>query len=165
MSQLPSTYPVLSENDAVDFGWAAQVVETDLPSGAIVLHDGTAADGLWRQPFFGASRYFEDADHAQIETPRGLAVGRSPIARNAGPVHLLILDAPCVNSVACDSPELEIGVIKGWEVADRFDRFTLYRPVAGQSGRAGAIKALKTPARAHGPGYNRVNRRAADRLR
>ncbi len=76
-----------------------------------------------------------------------------------------MLDAPCVDSVACDSPDHPVAEIPGWDVVEQFDRFTLYAPAEGQAGRAGAIEALEALAAAYGPGYAQVNEEAAERLR
>ena len=127
-----------------------------------MLYDGPSPDGHWRQPFFGGPRWF-DGTQPRIVTPARIAAGRATVAERAGPVHLVVLDAPCVDSVACDSPDHPIGEVAGWEVTERHDLFTLYEPVDGQAGRAGTIEALEALADAYGPGWSEVNEQAADR--
>lgn len=164
VSQLPTTWHVLTEDDAVDVDRVATLAQERLPAKAVLLYDGPSPDGHWRQPFFGSSRWF-DGTHARVVTPAKIGAGSATVGDAAGPVYLVVLDAPCVDSVACDSPDHPIGEVIGWEVAERFDWFTLYAPTDGQAGRAGAIEALEALADAYGPGYARVNEQAADRLR
>ena len=164
VSQLPTTIEVVTENDAVDVRQVAALAEDRLPADALLLYDGPSPDGHWRQPFFGGPRWFDGA-HARVLTPRKIAVGRVAVKEDAGPVHLLVLDAPCVDCVVCDSPDHPIGEIDGWDVAARFDWFTLYAPAEGQAGREGAIEAMEALAEAYGPGYAEVNVQAAERLR
>lgn len=162
-SQLPTTHRVVTENDAVDVRRVAMIAEDRLPDEAVLLYDGPSPDGHWRQPFFG--RRWLDGTHARVVTPAKIAAGRATIGDTAGPVHLVVLDAPCVDSVACDSPDHPIGEIAGWEVVERFDLFQLYAPTDGQAGRDGVIEALEALADAYGPGYAEVNLEAAERLR
>ncbi len=164
VSQLPTALRVVTENDAVDVRQVATIAEERLPDDAVVLYDGPSPDGHWRQPFFGGPRWF-DGTRPRIVTPARIAAGRATVAERAGPVHLVVLDAPCVDSVACDSPDHPIGEVAGWEVTERHDLFTLYEPVDGQAGRAGTIEALEALADAYGPGWSDVNEQAADRLR
>lgn len=164
VSQLPTTWRVLTDNDTVDLGQAAATIERELPADAVVIYDGPAPIGYWRQPFFGSSRLFE-GPHARVVTPNRIAAGRVDVGAAAGPVHLLLLDSTCVNSVACDSTPVEwSGDVAGWEAVDRFDRFTLYAPVDGQAGREGAIEALTALAEAYGPEYGVPDAAAAARL-
>lgn len=164
VSQLPTAYRVVTENDAVDVQQVATIAADRLPADAVLLYDGPSPDGHWRQPFFGGRRWFDGA-HARVVTPVKIDRGRAAVGESAGPIHLVVLDAPCVDSVACDSPDHPIGEVAGWDVVERFDWFTLYAPAAGQSGREGAIEALEALADAYGPGYAEVNEGAADRLR
>jgi len=164
VSQLPTTVVVVTENDAVDVRQVATLAEDRLAADAVLLYDGPSPDGHWRQPFFGGVRWFDGA-HARVVTPAKVAAGRSTIGAASGPIFLVVLDAPCVDSVACDSPDHPIDEIAGWDVAERFDWFTLYAPADGQAGRGGAIEALEALARAYGPGYAQVNEDAAERLR
>lgn len=164
VSQLPTAFEVVAENDAVDVREVATIAEDRLPADAVLLYDGPSPDGHWRQPFFGGPRWF-DGTHARILTPARIASGRETVGEAAGPVHLVVLEAPCVDSVACDSPGHPIGEVTGWEVTQRFDWFTLYAPADGQAGRAGVIEALEALADAYGPGYAQVNEQAAARLR
>lgn len=164
VSQLPTAYQVVTEDDAVDVRQVAAIAEDRLPADAILVYDGPSPEGHWRQPFFGGRRWF-DGPHARIVTPYDIGNGRATVGSANGPVHLVVLDAPCVDSVACDSPDHPIGAVAGWEVTERYDHFTLYAPAAGQAGRAGVIEALTALADAYGPGYARVNEAAADRLR
>ena len=164
VSQLPSSYEVVTENDAVDVQQVAAIAEDRLPPDAVLIYDGPSPDGHWRQPFFGGPRWFA-GPHARVVTSTKMAAGRAAIGGAAGPIYLVVLDAPCVDSVACDSPDRPIGDVAGWEVAERFDWFTLYAPADGQAGRDGAIEAQEALASAYGPGYSRVNESAAERLR
>lgn len=163
VSQLPTTWQVLTEDDAVDVAQVAEIADR-LPADAVVLYDGPSPDGNWRQPFFGGPRWFDGA-HARVVTPAKIGAGRVTVGKSAGPIHLVVLDAPCVDSVACDSPDHPIGEIAGWEVTERYDWFTLYEPADGQAGRTGAIEALEALADAYGPGWAEVNEQAAQRLR
>lgn len=164
VSQLPTTWQVLTEDDAVDVARVADIAENRLPADAVLLYDGPSPDGHWRQPFFGGPRWF-DGPHASVVTPSKIGAGRATVGRSAGPVYLVVLDAPCVDSVACDSPDHPIGEVVGWDVAERHGLFTLYEPTEGQAGREGAIEALDALADAYGPGYARVNELAAKALR
>ena len=164
VSQLPATWQVLTEDDAVDVRRVAALAQDQLPADAVLLYDGPSPNGHWRQPFFGGPRWFDGA-HARVVSPTKIAAGSATVGQAAGPVYLVVLDAPCVDSVACDSPDHPIGEIIGWDVAERSDWFTLYAPAEGQAGRNGAIEALDALAGAYGPGYARVNAQAAKRLR
>jgi hypothetical protein len=164
VSQLPTTWQVVTSNDAVDVRRVATIAEARLPADAVLLYDGPSPDGHWRQPFFGSPRWF-DGPHARVVTPAKIAAGSATVDDADGPVYLVVLDAPCVDSVACDSPDHEVGDVDGWEVAQRYDRYTLYAPTDGQAGRDGAIEALEALAHAYGAGYARVNEQAAERLR
>ena len=103
VSQLPMTYRVLTENDAVDVEQVAAIAEDQLPDDAVLLYDGPSPDGHWRQPFFGGPRWF-DGPQPRIVTPARIAAGRATVGENAGPVHLVVLATPCVDSVACGLP-------------------------------------------------------------
>lgn len=162
VSQLPTAFRVVTENDAVDVAQVARIADR-LPADAVLLYDGPSPDGHWRQPFFGGRRWFDGA-HARVVTPRDIGAGEATVGNSAGPVYLVVLDAPCVDSVACDSPDHPIGAVAGWRVAERYDLFTLYEPVEGQAGRAGAVEALEALADAYGPGYAQLNEEAAERL-
>ncbi len=71
-----------------------------------------------------------------------------------GPVYVLVLDGVCANSVFCDKPAPSWDHhVPGWAVSLTFDRFTLYEPTAGQSGRGGVVDALTSFAEAFGPTY------------
>ena len=164
VTQLPTTWQVVTQNDAVDVRRVATIAEARLPADAVVLYDGPSPDQHWRQPFFGSARWF-DGPHARVVTPLKIAAGSATVDAAAGPVYLVVLDAPCVDSVACDSPDHEIGDVEGWEVARRYDLYTLYAPADGQAGRDGAIEALEALTGAYGPGYAKVNEQAAERLR
>lgn len=165
-TQLPMTAYVLTRNDTIDVGAATALVEREVPDDALVIYDGPARVGYWRQPFFGGPRYFEDQDHPRVlANTTKIAGGQIRVTPNAGPVYLLLIDGACVSSVVCDAPEADWdGEVDGFEAIQRVDRFTLYAPASGQSGRAGVIEAMGALAEAYGPGFGVRNLLAKARL-
>jgi hypothetical protein len=155
VSQLPTTYDVLTQPDVPDLGQAAAVLHADLPRNAVVLYDSPAPPGRWRQPFFAQKRYLPDGPG--ITNVQALGMGHSKL-RGSGPVYLLLLDSQCATSVVCDMPKAQwSGRVDGYRVMKRFDRFTLYAPTDGQRRAAGAVQALGALASAYGDGYNLSN--------
>ncbi len=162
VSQLPTTYTVVTEDDVPDYGLAGQVLRTDLPHDAVVLYDGPAPAGRWRVPFFGKPRYLVGAPH--VTSVSALSKGQRQLGGN-GPIYLLIVDASCADSVVCDEPEVRwSGRVAGYRVARRFSKFTLYAPTEGQHGVAGAAEALGGLAAAYGGTAARTDVLAQARL-
>jgi hypothetical protein len=159
--QLPGTWRVLTENDAVDFAQAGEVLDDRVAGGGIVIYDAAARAGYWRQPFSGRGYLPEDVELVQA---RSIARGRVRLPPRA-PVHLLLLDSDCASATACDVPGLTWdGRVSGYERVARFDRFTLYRPTAGQHGRSGAVEVLLSLVDAFGEKWAVTNAAAAARL-
>lgn len=148
VSQLPTTWSVVTQDDVPDYGEAGAVLRADVPADAVVLYDSPAPPALWRVPFFGRSRYLVGAP--QVTAVSQVANGRKhPTA--SGPVYLLLLDSPCATSVVCDMPAVDwSGRVPGFRVARRFSRFTLYAPTEGQRGTDGATRALGQLAQGYG---------------
>jgi hypothetical protein len=162
LTALPKTAWILTENDAIDFGQAGDVLRAELPADAIVLYDSPAPPGGWRQAFSGPGRYLDGAP--ELVEATNIAKKRSGV-RGSGPVYLLILDSECASSVVCDMPELQWDrQVPGFEVVEKFDRFTLYAPTEGQEGRAGMKNALTALTDAYGPRYGTVDTYAAAQL-
>ena len=140
VGQLPGTWRVLTENDAVDFAAAGEVIGDRVPGDAVVIYDAAAPAGWWRQPFSGRDRYLPD--DANVVSATRIAGGHDRLPREA-PVYLLLLDSDCASATACDIPGLRwSGDVGGYERIARFDRFTLYAPTAGQRGPSGAAQAM-----------------------
>jgi hypothetical protein len=148
LSQLPATANAVLNNEPADYGQAADVLTHDIPADAIVLYDNPNPAGLWRAKFLSKPRYM--GDRPLVMAVRHLA--RYPRELPAqGPVYVLVLDSQC-GTVVCDfAPQQWNHDVPGWRVESRFDRFTLYAPEEGQSGRQGAVKALLAFATAFGP--------------
>ncbi len=162
LGQLPGTWRVLTENDAVDVAQAAEVVRDRVPADGTVIYDGPARAGWWRQPFFGRDRYLDGGP--RVVTADALAQDKARIRRGS-PVHLLILDSECVSSTGCDTPSRQwSGTVDGYEQTTGFDRFTLYSPTEGQIGPEGAIDALRSLVDAYGPEWAVTDAAAAARL-
>ena len=162
VSQLPTTYDVVTHNDVPDFGQAGDVLRADVPADAVVLYDAPAPSGLWRMPFFGRPRYLAGAPEVTDVT----TIARSGSHPGAtGPVYLLLLDSRCASSVVCDLPGVDwSGRVPGFRVVRRFDRFALYAPTRGQRGDAGAVQALGQLAEAYGGTAAKVDVFAQARL-
>lgn len=164
VSQLPTTWKVLTTNHAADVGQAATVIQEVVPDAGVVIYDGPSPIGFWRQPFFGTPRYFA-GDHARVVNAWSIAGGKEEVAEADGPVYLMVLAGPCVYSVACDAPHVHwSGTVDGWRPVRRFDQYVLYAPADGQAGRAGAIEALSALAEAYGPAYGVTDWEGAARL-
>ncbi len=159
VGQLPATARVLFTNEAPDYAQVADVLTGQLPDDAIVLYDTpNDADG-WRQPFSAKPRYMGDVPFA---TSVNAIPHRARTIPEIGPVYLLILDGECAQTVVCDDqPRRWNKDVDGWEVAARFDRFTLYAPLEGQSGPEGTIQALRSLGRSFGPDLGYIERFAA----
>lgn len=147
LSQLPTTYSVVTRADGPDYAEAGDVLRADVPQDAVVLYDSPSFTGRWRVPFFGRPRYLEGAPAPTDVT--ALSTGGS--VHGSGPVYLLVLDSACASSVVCDMPAVRwSGRVPGYRVLRRFSRFTLYEPRQGQQGRQGAARALGQLASAYG---------------
>lgn len=162
VGQLPATWRVLTDNDAVDFEQAGAVVADRVPAAGLVIYDSPARTGWWRQPFSGRERYLPD-DVALVSAER-LAEGRRRLPVDA-PIHVLLLDSDCASATACDIPGLQwSGALDGYEPTARVDRFTLYAPTAGQRGPTGAVTALLSLVDAFGEEWGVTDAAAAARL-
>lgn len=163
VSQLPASWRVLTRDDAVDLAQAGQVLAQEVPDDAVVVFDGPAPIGRWRQPFFARSRFLPE-DTTVLETP-DLARGRVEVPPGAGPVYLLLVDAECVSSVACDLPSIAWqGRVEGYRPVVRMDHLTLYEPVAGQEGREGLLRAMRALVSAYGAQHAVLNAQVAARI-
>jgi 4-amino-4-deoxy-L-arabinose transferase-like glycosyltransferase len=161
LSQLPATANAVLNNEAADYGQAAEVLTQDLPADAIVLYDAPSPAGLWRQPFSARPRYMANTPFAGEVSNLARHPRRIP---KSGPVYVLILDSECAHSVLCNLPAQRWDQdVPGW-IRSRFDRFTLYEPTEGQSGRQGAIDAMVAFAKALGPDLGYPETFAAARL-
>lgn len=162
VGQLPGTWRVMTENDAIDLAQAGQAVEQHVPPGAAVIYDSAARAGWWRQHFYARERFL---DHdVRLLTAEKIAEGNVRIPRDA-PVHLLLLDSACASSVACDTPSRQwSGTVDGYERVARVDRFTLYSPTEDQHGRSGAVRALRSLVAAFGVEWAVTDAAAAARL-
>jgi 4-amino-4-deoxy-L-arabinose transferase-like glycosyltransferase len=154
LGQLPATARVLVDNESPDFGQAAQVVTQDLPSDAVVLYDTVSPAGQWRQPFSARPRYMGSTPYVGTVSKLGQFPNTVP---KRGPVYVLLLDSQCAFSVVCDEPRaVWKHPLRGWKVAKRFDRFTLYQPDRSLDGRHGVVTALEQFGRAMGPNLGYV---------
>lgn len=149
LGQLPATARVLVNNEAPDYSQVADVLTQRLPSNAIILYDTASAAGQWRQPFSARPRYMGYAPYVgQVAT----MMHYPEYVPKHGPVYVLLLDSACAISVVCDEPRAVWSrQLHGWDVAARFDKFTLYKPQVSLSGRSGVITALEQFGRAMGP--------------
>ena len=150
VGQLPATWAVLTENDAVDQAGVARLVRDRVPENAVVVFTGPGETTRWRQPFFGQELVRGDPG-PPIRSPRALGSGRDPLLDEA-PIYLLLLDGPCVSSVVCDAPAtVWSGEVDGYEQIARYDRFRLFAPTQGQRGEPGTATALLALVDAFGP--------------
>lgn len=150
VSQLPGTWRVLTENEGADLAQAGDVLAARVPPDALVLYDGPGLTGRWRQPFFAGDRYL--GEHTQVVNVSGIAQGWQHVPGDAGRVWLLILDAECVSSVACNLPPADWdGHVPGYRRVERFDHFTLYAPLGDRKGVSGALRAVTALMAAYGP--------------
>jgi uncharacterized membrane protein len=161
LSQLPATANAVLNNEAADYGQAADVLTHDIPADAIVLYDNPNPAGLWRAQFLSEPRYM-GASPLVIPVRKLARYPRELPAQ--GPVYVLVLDSQC-GSVVCDFPPQHWNRdVPGWRVESRFDRFTLYAQKDGPSGRRGVIRALLDFAKVFGPdlGYPETFAAAAE---
>lgn len=162
VSQVPTTWTVLTEDDAIDLAGAGRMIADRVPEDAVVVFDGPGQTGRWRQAFFGKSRF----------VPNGTTVlevsdlARHPVTPSAdAPVWLLLVDAECVSSVSCDlEPVAWDGRVDGYRPVDRLPHLTLYAPTEDQRGPRGLATAMDSLAAAYGPGRNVLNAVAGARI-
>lgn len=163
VTQLPKTVDVLLHNDAPDFGLAAEVLEAHVPPDGVVLYDRPAPAPQSRMGFLAMGRYLSPDAPTVLEVEK---VAKHPRRLKPGvPVYVMV-NGQCAEPGLC-TPTSSAGwgePIPGWRVATRFDRFTLYEPVEGQSGRTGAIKALRRLGERLGPELGFVETDAAAAL-
>ncbi|MGH3472122.1 MAG: ArnT family glycosyltransferase [Nocardioidaceae bacterium] len=165
VGQLPATVGVVAATSPAgfgqpaDFGAAATVLTTRLPADAIVLYDAPSPAGSWRQGFSGRPRYMGAVPFVASAT----VVARHPgMLPRTGPVYLLVLDTQCSMTVDCEMPALPWDKhVASWRMVERFDRFRLYAPDRGQSGRLGAAEAMLAFGHALGPNLGMVDTFAA----
>ena len=162
LGQLPATAKALLYNDAPDFAQAAEVIAARVPPDGVVLYDRPEQAPQGRSGFFGESRYL--GDQASVIGVRRVPNHPGSVPRDS-PVYLLI-NGQCVEPVRCTPLSYAEWAepVPGWEVAARFDRFTLYEPVAGQSGRVGASEALGALGQKLGPDHGYMETYAAAAL-
>ncbi|MDQ1603651.1 MAG: hypothetical protein QOE01_1496 [Actinomycetota bacterium] len=153
LGQLPATAKVVFGKEAADFALASHVLTSEVPCNATVLYNNPTEPGQWQQSFLGSPRWM--GKHPRVVSVHSTTphVGRIP--DRGQPIYILLLDSQC-GSAVCDLPAKPWAVhIDGWTV-ERFDRFALYRPTDGQTGRRGALQAAMEFRRAMSPslGYS-----------
>lgn len=147
VGQLPATVKVLREDEDPDFGLAGKVITEQVPADAIMLYDNPNPPGRYRHPFIGASRYLGD------DAPRVLsfsAASKHPEALSDGPVYVLLLDRRYAATLFDNPTSTWTADVPGWQ-SQRHGRFVLYRPIRGQSGRDGVLRASREFGVALGP--------------
>ncbi len=148
VGQLPATADVVLRNAAPDFGQVSDVLTRDVPDNAIVLYDRPTPAGQSRQPFLGTPRYMGITPY--VETVFYLADNADEIPRD-GPVYVLV-NGQCAAPGRCEPTRTPwVEDVSGWQIAYQEERFTLYEPTEGQSGRTGVITALRAVGDALGP--------------
>ena len=163
LSQLPATWRVLTEDEVMDLEGAGRLMANRVPAEAVVLFDGPGRTGHWRQRFFGKARFL-DAGTTVVDLT-DLARGRPELPAGAGPVWLLIMDAECVSSVACDlAPAAWDGRVEGFRPVGRPSHLTLHAPTEGQRGLSGVLRAMQALVRAYGPERSVLNALLAARI-
>lgn len=164
VAQLPATWRVLTENDALDLAAAGQVLAAEVPADAVVVFDGPARVGRWRQSFFGDERFL--SEETTVVNLLDLARGRLRPAVRGGEVYLLLMDAACVSTVGCDGPPVAAwdGDVAGYEVVRRLDHLTLHAPTEGQRGAPGLLRAMRALVAAYGAEHAVPNAVVAARL-
>ncbi|MGH3813192.1 MAG: ArnT family glycosyltransferase [Pseudonocardiaceae bacterium] len=149
LGQLPATASVVLRNGAPDFDQAGDVVAGSVPEAAVVLYDRPEPAPQSRMSFLAKPRFLP-AQPPVLEVSK---VARHPRRLPPGaPVYLLV-NGQCAQPGLCtpfSAGEFREPV-PGWRVVEQFDRFTLYEPVNGQSGRVGAIEGLRALGSILGP--------------
>jgi len=162
VSQVPTAWTVLTEDDAIDLAGAGRMISDRVPDDAVVVFDGPGQTGRWRQTFFGEERFVTSG------TPvlKVSELARLPVTTPAdAPVWLLLVDAECVSSVSCDlEPAPWDGRVEGYRPVGRLPHLTLYAPTEGQRGPQGLATAMDSLAAAYGPGRNLPNAVAGARI-
>jgi len=148
VGQLPLSTTIVVTNAAPDFDQVAQTLTEEVPDDAIVLYGRPSPVGQTRQPFLGRPRYMGDTPYVATVENAPLAVDDLPAS---GPVYVLI-NGQCAAPGRCEAEtEGWDEPVPGFRIAQRLERITLYEPVDGQEGRAGAVRALRAFGDALGP--------------
>lgn len=165
LSQLPSTWRVLTEDQAIDLDRAGRVVAARAPDNALVLFDGPGEAGRWRQPFFGQQRFLP-ADGPRVVSVRDLSRGRLPAADLRGPTYLLLMDASCVSNVECSDRTVDVwdGRVPGFREVARMEHLVLYAPAEPTAGATGVLHAMTALVEGYGPQWAIADAIVAARL-
>lgn len=141
VTQLPASSDVVRKDAAPDFGAISAVLTSQVPDDAIVLYDRPTPAGASRQPFLGRPRYMGDTP--VVNTVAYIPSNLDDLPTE-GPVYLLF-NGQCAYPGRCvPGKQNAVDVhIAGWHIAYQHERFTLYAPDDGQSGRDGVIEAMK----------------------
>ncbi|MBA2772561.1 MAG: glycosyltransferase family 39 protein [Nocardioidaceae bacterium] len=147
VGQLPVTARALWRDDSPDFARVGEMLDATVPEDGIVLYDRPAGPDDDHMGFLAPKRYLEDSEQV-VETsqlahqPRRLS--------DSGPIYLLV-NGQCTSGSCGSEPVSWDDQVAGWHIKARLERFTLYAPSDGQSGRNGAIAALRSLGHALGP--------------
>jgi hypothetical protein len=148
VSQLPATARTLTQDAAPDFGRISKVLTTEVPDDAIVLYDRPTPAGQSRQPFQGTPRYMGSTPYTTTLAEVGKHPGDLP---RTGPVYVLV-NGQCARPGRCSLSRTPwVRHVDGWRLLRTQERFSLYAPRHGQSGRAGVLAAMLSFAQALGP--------------
>ena len=150
LSQLPTTWRVLTQDGAIDMARAGQVVATHVPDDALVVFDGPGRAGEWRQDFFGKKTFLPP--ETRIASARDLSRGRLPTSLE-GPTYLLLMDASCVSNVECADRPADVwdGHLRGYREVARMQHLVLYAPVRPVRGVTGLLRAMTSVVDGYGP--------------
>ncbi len=146
--QLPATATVVVDDAAPDFARVSDVLKSRVPDDAIVLYDRPTPAGQSRQPFVGRPRYLGSTPYVTDLFEVSRKLGSVP---SSGPVYVLI-NGQCARPGRCHvSRRPWVADVRGWRLVTTSERFSLYAPTGGQSGRTGILAALRSFADALGP--------------
>ncbi len=152
VSQQPTTWWVLTRDEAVDFERAGQVIEADVPDDALVVLDGPGRVGRWRQAYIGVGRGYLPAG-AEVVTATQLTRTRLSEHADTGPVYLLVMDAACTSNVACSDEPADVwdGRLSGFREISRLQHLVLYAPTDDATGLTGLLEAMTALVDGYGP--------------
>jgi hypothetical protein len=164
LSQMPTTWGVLTQDQAIDLDGAGELVADHVPDDGLVLFDGPGEAGRWRQPFFGQQRFLPDGP--RVETARDLSRGRLPAEDLRGPTYLLLMDASCVSNVECSDRPADVwdGHVPGFHDVARMQHLVLYAPDEPTSGATGVLQAMTALVDGYGPQWAIADAIVAARL-
>ncbi len=142
VTQLPTTWQVLTRDDAVDLDAAGAMVAAHVPDDALVVLDGPGEAGRWRQAFFGDERFLPEG--RTVVTVRALTRDGLAVSVHDGPTYLLVMDAACVSNVDCSDQPADVwdGQLPGYEEVARDQYVVLYRPTEERTGVTGLLHAM-----------------------